>query len=210
MPEFLEPKFIIQTLGLLGVVGAVFAESGLLIGIFLPGDSLLFTAGFFASQGFFNLPALLVLSFFAAVTGDSVGYFLGKRFGPAIFNQRRFLTREHVVRAETFFARFGPRTIILARFVPIVRTLAPIMAGVAKMNYKTFFFYNILGGFLWVVGVTMLGFILGTFVPNGAEYLTPAIILVIIISFLPVIRDLYKAKIRNRATPASEDSANIV
>lgn len=196
----IEPDFIIKTLGVIGVAGAVFAESGLLVGIFLPGDSLLFTAGFLASQGYLNIWVLLFATFFSAILGDSVGYFLGRRFGSSIFKGKRFLTKEHLEKSEKFFSRFGARTIVLARFVPIIRTLAPIMAGVSNMRYRTFFFYNIFGAFIWVFGITMFGYVLGSSIPGVSEYLDLIILLIIIISLLPVFYEFYKIKFAKKTS----------
>ena len=135
---------LVRTVGYFGVFGIVFAESGLLIGIFLPGDSLLFTAGFLASAGIFNIYVLVFGCFIAAVLGDNVGYAFGSRLGPRIFNKEDsfWFHKKHLQRAEMFYEKHGGKTIILARFTPIVRTLAPVVAGAGKMTYQTFFFYN--------------------------------------------------------------------
>ena len=167
---FLDPERIIETVGLLGIFAIVFAESGLLIGFFLPGDSLLFTAGFLPRRPSsvdesLHLPLvpLLIGCFVAAVAGDQVGYVFGRRVGPALFNRpdSRFFKQENVDKAQEFFDKYGAKTIVLARFVPIVRTFAPIVAGVSQMNYRTFVTFNVIGGFLWAVGVTLLGYFLG-------------------------------------------------
>ena len=167
---FLDPKHLIDTFGLLGIFLVVFAESGLLIGFFLPGDSLLFTAGFLASSPSsvpesLHLPLvpLLLLIWFGAVAGDQVGYLFGQRVGPALFSRpdSRLFKHEHVDKAEAFFERYGPKAIVLARFVPIVRTFTPITAGVSSMHYRTFVTYNVIGGTLWAFGVTLLGYFLG-------------------------------------------------
>src|SRR3990172_2242959 len=159
---------LIKTVGYFGVFAIVFAESGLLIGIFLPGDSLLFTAGFLASAGIFNIYLLAFGCFVAAVFGDNVGYAFGKKLGPRIFNKEDsfWFHKRHLQKAEAFYQKHGGKTMILARFTPIVRTFAPIVAGAARMNYTTFFFYNIIGGFLWAVGITALGYIAGKSIPN--------------------------------------------
>src|SRR3989344_3629379 len=142
---------IIKTAGYFGIFGIVFAESGLFIGFFLPGDSLLFTAGFLASQGFLNIWILAALTFLAAILGDNFGYAFGARVGQAIFSREDswLFHKDHLVRARLFYEKHGAKTLVLARFLPVVRTFAPILAGVGQMNYRTFFFYNVFGGFLW-------------------------------------------------------------
>ena len=178
---------LIQTGGYLGISLIVFTESGILIGLFLPGDSLLFTAGLLASQGYLNLPLLMLCSFAAAVTGDSVGYYLGRRFGPRIFQREEswLFKRRYVEETRTFFVKYGVKTIVLARFIPVIRTLAPVMAGVGEMHYRTFIFYNIAGGALWTIGLTLLGYLLGETVPNIDRYLLPIIALIVMLSVLP-------------------------
>lgn len=180
---------LIKTAGYLGIAGIVFAESGLFIGFFLPGDSLLFTAGFLASQNYLNILLLVPISFVSAVIGDSFGYAFGKKFGPRVFNREKSLiwNPEHVHRAQEFYAKHGPKTIILARFLPVIRTFAPIMAGVGQMRYRTFLAYNVVGGFLWGIGLPLFGFYLGSSIPNIDKYLIPIIALILILSALPII-----------------------
>jgi membrane-associated protein len=191
----------IQAAGYLGLFSIIFAESGLLIGFFLPGDSVIFTAGFLASQNLLNIYLLIPLLFVAAVTGDSVGYSFGYRLGPKVFNKETslFFNKENVNRANEFFQKHGGKTIILARFIPIIRTFAPILAGVGKMRYQTFLAYNLIGGFLWSVGLLLLGFILGNIIPNVDRYLLPIILLIIVISVLPNIIHLLKNKTLRQA-----------
>lgn len=186
----------LQTIGLLGVIAVVFAESGLLIGFFLPGDSLLFTAGFLASQHVFSIAWLMIGCVAAAIAGDSVGYAFGHRVGKKIFTRKEsfFFHKNHLVRARVFYERYGAKTIVFARFIPVVRSFAPIMAGVGEMHYKTFLFYNIIGGTLWALGSTGLGYILGSIIPNADHYLLPMIVLVIILSFLPPVIQVLKNK----------------
>jgi len=166
----------------------VFAESGLLIGFFLPGDSLLFTTGFLASQGVLDIWILLPLLFVAAVLGDSAGYAFGRRVGRRLFQREKSLLfhKSHLLKAEQFYERHGKKTIIVARFMPVVRTFAPIVAGIGHMEYKTFVTYNIIGGFLWSVGITVLGFFLGR-IPFIAKNLEIAIFVIIGISIMPPI-----------------------
>jgi len=187
---------LIEAAGYLGLAAIIFAESGLFIGFFLPGDSLLFTAGFLASRGFLNIYLLIALTFVAAVLGDSTGYWFGKKTGPKIFSKDDsiFFHKDHIAKAEDFFKKYGAKTIILARFIPIVRTFAPILAGVGKMPYPTFFLYNLIGGGLWTIGVSLLGYFLGQLVPNIDKYLLPIIAAIIIISVLPNIFQILKRR----------------
>ncbi|MEK7189929.1 MAG: VTT domain-containing protein [Patescibacteria group bacterium] len=185
---------LIKTAGYFGIFLIIFAESGLLIGFFLPGDSLLFTAGFLASQGFLRISILMIGSFIAAVIGDSVGYSFGLRVGPKIFKREDSLIfhKDHLTRAQNFYAKHGGKAIILARFMPVVRTFAPILAGVGKMRYGTFLAYNIVGGFLWSIGLSGLGYWLGSTIPNVDKYLLPIIILIILLSIAPSIYHVLK------------------
>ena len=187
---------LIKTAGLLGIFGIVFAESGLFIGFFLPGDSLLFTAGFLASQGFLNIYLLLAVSFIGAVLGDSFGYAFGRKVGPKIFNKEDSLlfNKDHLRRANEFYEKHGGKAIILARFMPIIRTFAPILAGVGRMSYSKFLSYNIIGGLLWGVGVTLAGFYLGRAIPDVDRYLIPIVLGIIILSVLPTIIHILKDK----------------
>ncbi|QQG42604.1 MAG: VTT domain-containing protein [Candidatus Giovannonibacteria bacterium] len=180
---------LIKTAGYAGLFVIVFAESGLFIGFFLPGDSLLFTAGFLASQGFLNVWPLALLMFLAAILGDNFGYSFGKKVGPAIFSceDSWLFHRDHLERARIFYERHGAKTLVLARFLPIVRTFAPILAGVGRMHYPTFFFYNILGAALWALGITWLGYFLGATIPGVDKYLIPIILVIIVVSILPTL-----------------------
>ena len=194
--------------GLILLWAIVFAESGLLVGFFLPGDSLLFIAGFLAS-GAGNkvlppLPWVVLVTFSAAVIGDQIGYLFGKKIGPAIFDRpkSRFFNPANVVKAQAFVDTHGAKTIVLARFVPIVRTFAPIVAGVGNMKYRTFVTYNIVGGALWGIGITTLGFFLGEieFVKNNIEI---AILAVVAISILPVAIEILRH--RRQVVDVAED-----
>lgn len=187
---------LIKTAGYLGLFGIVFAESGLFIGFFLPGDSLLFTAGFLASQNFLDIRILILLTFFAAILGDSFGYAFGNKIGYKLFNKEDSLLfhRDHLERAQKFYEKNGGKAIILARFMPVVRTFAPILAGVGKMKYSTFLFYNVIGGFLWAVGLTSMGYYLGNIIPNIDKYLLPIISLIIFLSILPSAIHILKNK----------------
>ncbi len=167
----------------------IFAETGLLLGavIPLPGDSLLFTLGLLAAQGYFNIYALLLIGCVAAILGDSVGYLFGRKIGPALADKTigRFELRPHVKKTEEFYAKYGKKTIIIARFVPFARALAPIMAGVGKMDYPTFISYNVIGGISWIVSVTLLGYFLGLLVPGIEKYLLPIVGAIIVASIIP-------------------------
>jgi membrane-associated protein len=187
---------LIETVGTLGLFAVVFAESGLLIGFFLPGDALLFTAGLLASQGKLSLPVILVGCFAAAVAGDQVGYAFGNRVGPALFRRpdSRLFHHDNVEKAQAYFEKYGVKTIVLARFVPIVRTFAPIVAGIGKMEYRTFVRFNVVGGLLWAVGVTTVGYVLGDTVPDIDKYLLPIIALIALASVTPVLFELRKAR----------------
>lgn len=180
---------LIQTVGYLGVFAIVFAESGLLIGLFLPGDSLLFTAGFLASQGFFDITILVVGCFLSAVAGDSVGYAFGRRVGRQLFRREDsfWFHKRHVLRAEEFYQRHGGKAIVLARFVPVVRTFAPVVAGIGLMEYWRFLMFNVLGGLFWAVGITLSGYFLGSIIPDVDRYLLPIVGAIIVVSVLPTV-----------------------
>ncbi|KKU58161.1 MAG: hypothetical protein UX81_C0025G0002 [Parcubacteria group bacterium GW2011_GWA2_47_12] len=194
--DFLNPTFLITSVGLFGVFAIVFAESGLFFGFFLPGDSLLFTAGLLASLGHFNIFALWLGCMLCAILGDSVGYAFGKKAGPKIFTREDslFFHKKHIERTQAFYARYGKKTVVLARFVPIVRTFAPILAGVGNMRYRIFLTYNIVGGALWATLLIFLGFFLGMFIPDPDRYLMPLIFAIIFISFLPIFREWWKSR----------------
>lgn len=185
---------IIKTAGYLGLFGIVFAESGLLLGFFLPGDSLLFTAGFLASQGFLNIWYLMLLMFIGAVLGDNVGYAFGFKVGPMLFTREEsiFFHKDHLESARIFYEKYGKKAIVLARFMPGVRTFAPILAGVGKMHYPIFMSYNLIGGFLWGIGMPLLGYFLGSTIPGVDKYLLPIVLLIIFISILPSLIHVWK------------------
>lgn len=191
-------NFIIA-FGYLALFTAVLLESGVIIGFFLPGDSLLFTAGLLAAKGHFNLFLVMLVCFVGAILGVQLGYWFGVRVGPALFKQKNFFLRtEHLEKTQQFYDKFGAQTIILARFTPIVRTFAPILAGVAKMDYKTFVRYNLIGAVLWAIGIPLLGYLLGNLIPNIDHYLLPIIILIVIASALPAIKHLFGDQIKNK------------
>jgi membrane-associated protein len=206
----MSPERLIETFGTIGLFVIIFAESGLLIGFFLPGDSLLFTAGLFASKGHLNLPVILVGCFVAAVAGDQVGYVFGNKVGPALFRRpdSRIFKQKYVHRAQEFFEAHGRKTIVLARFVPVVRTFAPILAGVGEMHYRTFVTFNVIGGLLWAVGVTLAGYLLSEAIGDDIDrYLLPIIGLIVLASITPPVIEGLRHHRRSRALSAREAEA---
>src|SRR3989344_2098569 len=189
MFDILDPLLLIKTVGLIGVFAIIFTESGLFFGFFFPGDSLLFTAGLLASQGFFSFPELYFGSAIAASLGGVLGYAFGEQVGPSIFTRQDsfFFHKKHLGEAQQYYERHGIKTIILARFLPIVRTFAPILAGVGKMQYKTFLIFNVLGAFLWAFLLSGLGYYLGRVVPDPERYILPIILFIVVLSFLPAV-----------------------
>lgn len=192
----MDPLAIVQAGGYVGIALVVFAESGLLVGIFLPGDSLLFAAGLLAGTGLLAYGPLAAIVVVSAILGDSVGYWFGRNVGPALFKRpdSRFFKQEYVKRAERFYAKYGARAIVLARFIPIVRTIAPILAGVGSMPYRRFLSYNVLGAFMWGAGVVSLGYFLGALIPGIEGYILPISLGIILLSFLPILINLLSNK----------------
>jgi len=184
---------LIQSGGLLLITVIIFAESGLLVGFFLPGDTLLFTAGFFAAQHKLPLGWLLILILLAAIAGYESGYYIGRRFGKRLFSKKDGLIfrQEYLRSSEEFYKKHGGKTVLLSRFVPVVRTFAPIVAGIGNMPQKKFTTYNVVGGAVWTLGVTLLGFWLGHRIPNIDHYLLPVILLATELSRRPTGRTLY-------------------
>ena len=185
---------LLQNVGYPGLFLIIFAESGLLLGWFLPGDSLLFTAGLLASLGYLKIIPVILLSLSGAVLGDSFGYYFGKKFGHRIFSSESslFFNKKHIQRAEVFYEAHGTKTIIIARFIPVIRTFAPILAGVGRMRYSTFLTYNVTGGLIWGAGLPILGYYLGNSIPGIDRYLLPIIALIIIVSLLPTAIQLFR------------------
>ncbi len=205
-PSWLDPGTILDNLiswlgpwALVGVVAVIFAETGLLIGFFLPGDSLLFTLGVFVGAGKIGVPLGVVLPvlFTAAVVGNSTGYFIGHRAGPKVFDRpdSRFFKREYVDRTHAFFEKHGGKAIILAQFVPIVRTFTPVAAGVGRMNFRHFITFNMIGALLWAVGVTTLGYLLGGF-PFVKENIELMLLAIVFLSVLPMVVEGVKHRLR--------------
>ena len=205
-PSWLDPEQLLRMLGpyvLVGLCLIIFAECGLLVGFFLPGDSLLFTAGLFVASGFITTPIWLVcvLLTVCAVVGNVVGYYIGYQAGHALFNKpdSRLFKREYVDKTHAFFVKYGPRAIVLGRFVPIVRTFITAIAGVGRMDPRTYFTYSIIGGIAWATGVTLLGFWLGriTFVKDNIELM---LIGIVVLSVLPIVVEVIRARRESRRT----------
>ena len=192
---------LIQWGGYLLLVSIVFAETGLLIGCFLPGDSLLITAGLLAAAGHLNIWWINGLLIAAAIIGDSVGYAIGARLGPRIFTREKSLlfNPQHVLRTRHFYEKYGPKTIVIARFVPIIRTFAPVLAGVGMMEYRRFLTYNVLGGIGWVISMSWAGYLLGQAVPNISRHMHVLVIIIIVLSCVPIAVEVYRER-RKAAT----------
>jgi membrane-associated protein len=194
MHDLLHPVALVKDFGYTGIFIVLFLESGIPFGFFLPGDSLLFTAGLLASQHYLNIVGLIVVSVAAAILGNNAGYVTGKRFGHSLFKNHDsvWFSPKRLDEAHHFFIKEGPQSLVLARFIPAGRTFVPIAAGAAKMDYKKFLLFNAVGGLLWGVGLPTLGYTLGQRVPNIDKYLLPTIFLIIVVSALPAIYHWYK------------------
>ncbi|MFJ1972314.1 DedA family protein [Streptomyces sp. NPDC087903] len=203
-PSWLDPNTLLDNFGIWGLLLIVFAESGLLIGFFLPGDSLLFTCGLLITSKQLDFPlwAAIVLICVAAILGDQAGYMFGRKVGPSLFNRpdSRLFKQENVVKAHEFFEKYGPKSLVLARFVPIVRTFTPIIAGVSGMKYRSFLTFNVIGGVLWGAGVTLLGSWLGKidFVNKNIEAI---LILIVLVSVVPIAIEFLRARSKNKKNP---------
>jgi membrane-associated protein len=201
--DLLNAETIVRTGGLIAIGLIVFAECGLLIGFFLPGDTLLFTAGFLASQGIVGLDIAILCAVcgIAAAVGPLVGYWYGNLWGPRLFNREDSLLfrKQHLVRAHEFYERHGGKALILARFMPFVRTFAPVVAGMASMNYSRFVFYTVVGALVWGVGLTLLGFYLGNFIPDAGKKIEYIVIAIFVASIAPPIIHLLRERSKSRA-----------
>ncbi len=204
--KYRDLEVLVRLVGYPGLIGIVFAETGLLVGFFLPGDSLLFTSGFLASIGVMDVRILLVALSIAAVTGDQVGFIIGRKAGDALYRREdsRFFKRKHLIAAHEFYEKYGGKTIFLARFVPIIRTFAPTVAGAAKMDYRKFVFFNIAGGVTWVFSMVGGGFLLGQSFPGLKKHIEVVILGIIFVSVLPIVWEVWKSK--RAARPAGSDA----
>jgi membrane-associated protein len=192
---------LVQWAGLFGLTAIVFSETGLLVGVFLPGDSLLVTAGLLAARGYLNIYHLTPLLTIAAISGNSLGYLIGRSSGPRIFNRENsiFFNKKHAMRAHNFYEKHGRKTIVLAQFMPVIRTFAPVIAGVAGMPFRTFITFNILGAFLWVWSMLGIGYFLGSYIPGIDQHIEIVVVIVVFISILPGLISAYRAKRKERA-----------
>jgi membrane-associated protein len=197
---------LIKTVGYLGIFAIVFVETGLLVGFFLPGDSLLLTAGVLAASGALSLPLTMLVCALGSILGDQLGYLIGRRFGPRVFSrpESRFFDPENVVRARKFFDRFGSATVILARFVPVVRAFAPTVAGVSGMRYPVFLLFSVVGGVLWGTGITFLGYKAGQYIPDLDKYILVIVAVGVLAGAIPALRELYGP--RRRAAKPKPDA----
>ncbi len=193
--HFLDPTELIKSFGLIGIAGIILFESGIPFGFFLPGASLLFTAGILASLGFFDIKILIISTFIAAIIGDGIGFYTGWKLGDIFFQKERwFIKQKHINQTRHFFNTHGKKAIILARFMPIIRTFTPILAGISKMNVQDFFVYNVIGAAIWTGGTISLAYFLGNHIPNLQQYMIPIALGIIFITFIPVVLELRKAK----------------
>jgi membrane-associated protein len=209
-PSWLDPQNLLEMLGpyvLVGLCLIIFAECGLLVGFFMPGDSLLFTAGLFVANGFIGAPIWLVclLVTVCAILGNVVGYWIGHKAGPALFNREdsRLFKREYVDKTHAFFERYGPRAIVLARFVPIVRTFITAIAGVGRMDVRQYLVYSTIGGIAWATGVTLLGFWLGR-IPFVRDHIELILVAIVLVSIIPIIVEVVRARMENRRTAGTK------
>ena len=203
---FTDVQGLIQAFGYVGLAIIVFTETGLMVGFFLPGDSLLVTAGLFAAKGDLNIVFLNLLLMTCAILGDATGYYIGKRLGPALFRREDsfFFKKKHLIATHEFYERHGGKTIIIARFVPVVRTFAPVVAGMADMPYRRFALFNIVGGIGWVFSMTMIGYLLIKMFPNIEKHIHIVIVVVIFISILPGIIEFLRARMKKEPVPTED------
>jgi membrane-associated protein len=198
---------LVQWAGLVGLAIIIFSETGLLVGVFLPGDSLLVTTGLLASRGYLDIYALVPVLTLAAICGNSVGYFIGRATGPRVFRRENslFFNKKHAIRAHEFYEKYGRKTIVLAQFMPIIRTFAPVIAGVGGMRFRQFVTFNVLGAVLWIWSMLGIGYFLGSYIPGIDQHIEIVVIVVVFISLLPGLIGGYRAKRARRYTnPAIE------
>ena len=207
--QIYDVRGLVQTVGYIGLVIIIFSETGLLAGFFLPGDSLLVTAGLFAAKGDMNILLLNLLLIPAAVIGDAVGYWIGHKAGPHLFKKEQslFFRKDYLIKTHEFYEKYGGVTIILARFMPIIRTFAPTVAGIAQMKYFDFFKYNVFGGILWVSGMTLLGYFLGNVIPDIDKHIEKVIVIIVFLSISPAIYKYISHKIKKRKLQQKSDES---
>lgn len=198
---------LVQWAGLFGLAAIIFSETGLLVGVFLPGDSLLVTAGLLSARGYLNVYTLVPVLTVAAICGNSVGYSIGRATGPRIFNRENslFFNKKHAIRAHEFYEKHGRKTIVLAQFMPIIRTFAPVIAGVGGMKFRTFITFNIIGAVSWIWSMVAIGYFLGSYIPGIDQHIEIVVAIVVFISLLPGIISWYRGK---RAKPLDSSSAS--
>jgi len=196
---------LVQWAGLFGIAAIIFSETGLLVGVFLPGDSLLVTAGLFAAKGFLNIYALLPVLLAAAICGNSAGYFIGRTTGPRIFRRENslFFNKKHAIRAHEFYEKYGRKTIVLAQFMPVIRTFAPVIAGVGGMRFRQFIAFNIIGAISWIGSMLGIGYFLGNTIPGIDQHIEIVVAIVIFISILPGLISALRARRRSRRYAAA-------
>jgi len=197
---------LVQWAGIFGIAAIIFSETGLLVGVFLPGDSLLVTAGLFAAKGYLNIFALVPTLTIAAICGNSVGYFIGHSTGPRIFNRESslFFNKKHAIRAHEFYEKHGRKTIVLAQFMPVIRTFAPVVAGVGGMKFRHFIAFNIIGAFAWIWSMLGIGYFLGNTIPGIDQHIEIVVIIVVLLSITPGIISWLRAR---RARPVNTSPA---
>jgi membrane-associated protein len=199
---------LVRWAGLIGLTAIIFSETGLLVGVFLPGDSLLVTAGLLSARGYLNVYTLVPTLMAAAICGNSLGYFIGHTTGPRIFNRENslFFNKKHAMRAHEFYARHGRKTIVLAQFMPVIRTFSPVIAGVGGMEFRTFITFNIIGAIVWVGSMVSIGYFLGSYIPGIDQHIEIVVAIVVFISILPGLIGSYRSRRAKRyaAAPATE------
>lgn len=196
---------LVQWAGLFGLAAIVFSETGLLVGVFLPGDSLLVTAGLLSARGYLNVYTLVPVLTVAAICGNSVGYFIGRATGPRIFNRENglFFNKKHAIRAHEFYEKYGRKTIVLAQFMPIIRTFAPVVAGVGGMKFRTFIAFNIIGAVSWIWSMISIGYFLGSYIPGIDQHIEIVVVVVVFISLLPGLISWYRGRRANSGDGSS-------
>ena len=196
---------LVRWAGLIGLTAIIFSETGLLVGVFLPGDSLLVTAGLLSARGYLNVYTLVPALMAAAICGNSLGYFIGHTTGPRIFNRENslFFNKKHAMRAHEFYQKHGRKTIVLAQFMPIIRTFSPVIAGVGGMEFRTFITFNIIGAVVWIWSMVGIGYFLGSYIPGIDQHIEIVVVIVVFISLLPAIIGSYRGRRAKRYAAAA-------